>query len=165
VKRNGARDAAKPDCQNRRFAIVAARFYNEIADNLVDGARRALRDCNVRDDRISLFNVPGAFELPLACRRLIDSERFDALVALGAVVRGETPHFDLVAGQCARGIMDVALTTGVPIGFGLLTTENLAQARERSDPRRGDKGYGAAMAAASLLMLDAGMPRAGFRET
>jgi 6,7-dimethyl-8-ribityllumazine synthase len=165
VKSNGAREAAKPDCKNRRFAIVAARFYGDIADHLIEGARRALRDCNVSDDRISLYNVPGAFELPLACRTLIDTDRFDALVALGAVVRGETPHFDFVAGECARGIMDVSLSTGVPIGFGVLTTENLAQARERADPRGGDRGYGAAMAAVSLLMLDAGMPRAGFRET
>jgi 6,7-dimethyl-8-ribityllumazine synthase len=164
VKPNGARAAAKPDCRNRRFAIVAARFYDDIAEHLVDGARRALRDCNVGDDHISLFNVAGAFELPPACRRLIDSERFDALVALGVVVRGETPHFEYVAGECARGIMDVTLATGVPIGFGVLTTENLAQAQERADPRGGDKGYSAALAAASLLMLDAGMPRAGFRE-
>lgn len=164
MKPNGARGAVKLDCKGRRFAIVAARFYDELAEKLVDGARRALRDCNVSDDRISLFNVPGCFELPLACRNLIDTERFDALVALGVVIRGETPHFGFVAGECARGIMDVTLSTGVPIGFGVLTTENLAQAQERADPQGGDKGYTAALAAASLLNLTAGMPRAGFRE-
>ncbi|MFY9719124.1 MAG: 6,7-dimethyl-8-ribityllumazine synthase [Candidatus Cybelea sp.] len=164
MKPTGARDAPKLDCKGRRFAIVAARFYKDIADRLVDGARRGLRDCNVGDDGVSVFDVPGCFELPLACRTLIDSDRFDALVALGVIIRGETPHFGFVAGECARGIMDVTLATGVPIGFGVLTTENLAQAQERADPKGGDKGYAAALAAASLLTLNAGMPRAGFRE-
>lgn len=153
----------KPDCAGRRFGIVAARFYVEIADRLVDGARRALRDCGVRDEDVSLYDVPGCFELPLACRNLIDSDRFDALIALGAVVRGETPHFDFVAGECARGIMNVSLQSGTPIGFGVLTTETLAQAQERADPSGGDKGYSAALAAASMLTLTAGAPRAGFR--
>ena len=163
MKPNGASGTAKPDCTGRRFAIVAARFHADIADRLVDGARRALRDCRVADEHVSFFEVPGCFELPLACRNLIDSDRFDALVALGAVIRGETPHFDFVAGQCARGIMDVQLVTGVPIGFGVLTTDTLLQAEERADPKDGDKGYGAGLAAASLLTLTASGPRAGFR--
>lgn len=163
MKSNDSRDAATPDCAGRRFAIVAARFHSDVADRLVDGARRALRDCRVTDDRVSLFEVPGCFELPPACRSLIDTDRFDALVALGAVVRGETAHFDFVAGECARGIMDVQLATGIPIGFGVLTTETLAQAYERADRDGGDKGYAAALAAASLLMLTDGLPRAGFR--
>lgn len=163
MKPNGAREPAKPDCTGRRFAIVSARFYPDIADSLVDGARRALRDCGVSDDNVSLFEVPGCFELPLACLNLIETDRFDGLVALGAVVRGETPHFDFVAGECARGIMDVQLTSGVPIGFGVLTTDTLLQAEERANPNGGDKGYAAALAAASLLTLTVGMPRAGFR--
>jgi 6,7-dimethyl-8-ribityllumazine synthase len=154
---------ALPDCGGRHFAIVVARFYAEVADLLVDGAKRALRDCSVADENVSLYEVPGCFELPLACRNLIETDRFDALVALGAVVRGETPHFDFVAGECARGIMDVQLATGTPIGFGVLTTESLAQARERADPNSGDKGYAAAVAAATLFRLTAGLPRAGFR--
>lgn len=163
MKPQDARQTAHPNCGGRRFAIVAAQFYPEIAGHLVDGARRALRDCAVRDEDVSLFEVPGCFELPLACRNLIDTDRFDALVVLGAVVRGETPHFDFVAGECARGVMDVQLDTGIPIGFGVLTTETLDQALERAEPKRGDKGYSAAMAAASLLTITAGMPRAGFR--
>ena len=111
-----------PDCSNRRFAIVAARFYDDVADALVAGARRALHDCRVADEHITIHEVPGCFELPLACRSLIDTDRYDALVALGAVIRGKTPHFNYVAGECARGIMDVQLATGVPIGFGVLTT-------------------------------------------
>ncbi|HXB83936.1 MAG TPA: 6,7-dimethyl-8-ribityllumazine synthase [Candidatus Acidoferrum sp.] len=163
MKANGARETARPDCVGRRFAIVAARFHADIADFLVDGARRALRDCGVSDDHVSLFEVPGCFELPLACLNLIETDRFDGLVALGAVIRGETPHFDFVAGECARGIMDVQLTSGVPIGFGVLTTDTLLQAEERANPNGGDKGYAAALAAASLLTLTVGMPRAGFR--
>ncbi len=162
MKRDGA-TPAPPDCHGRRFAIVAAQFHADLARALVDGARRGLRDCKVADDDVSLFEVPGCFELPLACRNLIDTERFDAFVVLGAVVRGETPHFDFVAGECARGIMDVQLATGTPIGFGVLTTDTLEQARERADAARGDKGYAAAIAAAALLQLTAGMPRAGFR--
>jgi len=163
VKRDDARPRALPDCAGRRFAIVAARFHADLAEDLVDGARRALRDCNVADDDVAVFDVPGCFELPLACRNLIKTERFDAVVAVGAVIRGETPHFDFVAGQCARGIMDVQLTSGVPIGFGVLTTDTLLQAEERANPNGGDKGYAAALAAASLLTLTVGMPRAGFR--
>ncbi|MGA9943417.1 MAG: 6,7-dimethyl-8-ribityllumazine synthase [Candidatus Cybelea sp.] len=140
-----------PDCGERRFAIVVARFYADLADLLVDGAKRALRDCNVKDEGVELFEVPGCFELPLACRNIIASRRFDALVAVGAVVRGETSHYDLIAGECARGLMDVMLATGTPIGFGVLTTENLAQALERAGPKGGDKGYAAAIAAAELL--------------
>lgn len=163
MKSEGAREVVRPDCAGRRFAIVAARFYDDLADNLIDGARRALRDCRVSDDDISLYEVPGCFELPLACRNLIEIDRFEALVALGIIIRGETPHFDFIAGECARGIMSVALASGIPIGFGVLTTENIIQAQERADPQRGDKGYAAGIAAASLLMLTAGEPRMGFR--
>ncbi len=163
MKANGARKPPAPDCGGRRFAIVVARFYPDIADRLVEGARKALHDCNVAADHVSVYEVPGCFEVPVACRNLIDADRFDALVALGAVVRGETPHFDFVAGECARGIMDVQLGTGIPIGFGILTTENLAQAEERADPKRGNKGYAAALAAAALLNVNSDIPRAGFR--
>ncbi|MEO9262829.1 MAG: 6,7-dimethyl-8-ribityllumazine synthase [Candidatus Baltobacteraceae bacterium] len=153
-----------PDCSGKRFAIVAARFYQELSDWLVDGAKRALRDCHADASDVVVYDVPGCFELPIACRRLIDSsERVDGVVAVGVVIRGETPHFDFVAGECARGIMDIALLTGVPIGFGVLTTENLAQAQERADPKRGDKGYEAAIAAATLIHVSGNQPRAGFR--
>ena len=154
-RENGAAKAQPlPDCKGKRFAIVTARFYGELADWLEDGARRALRDCGVRDEDVQCYSVPGCFELPLAAKRLIETqERLDAIVALGVVIRGATPHFDFVAGECARGIMTVQLATGVPIGFGVLTTENREQAEERADPARGDKGYEAALAAASLLAI------------
>lgn len=148
---------AKPvDCRGKRFAIVVAEFYAQLADWLEDGARRALRDCSVADSDIAVYRVPGCFELPLAAKRLIEADgKLDAIVALGVVVRGETPHFDYVAGECSRGIMTIQLATGVPIGFGVLTTDTLAQAEERADAKRGDKGYTAAIAAATLL----GIPR------
>ena len=159
----GAQQPNLPDCSGKRFVIVAARFYRELTDWLIDGAQRALRDCGVDPEDLVLYEVPGCFELPLACRRLIDEDRVDGIVALGVVIRGDTPHFDFVAGECARGIMDVQLATGVPIGFGVLTTENLAQAEERADPKRLDKGYEAAIAAATLIHIPANHPRAGFR--
>lgn len=160
MKRDGV-NVPLPDCRGKRFAIVVARFYPDLADWLIDGAKRGLADCGAGD--ADVYEVPGCFELPLACRNLIDTERYDALVALGIVIRGETPHFDFVAGECARGIMNVQLATGVPIGFGVLTTENPLQAQERADPQRGDKGYDAAIASATLLRIAAGVARAGFR--
>lgn len=153
---------ALPDCSGKRFAIVVARFYERLADWLEQGARRALAECGVRSEDVAVYHVPGCFELPLAAKRIIAAdERLDAVVALGAVIRGETPHFEYVAGECARGIMTVQLATGVPIGFGVLTTENAAQAEERADPGRGNKGYEAALAAASLLQV----PREHAQET
>lgn len=160
MKRDGS-NAPLPDCSGKRFAVIVARFYSELADWLADGAKRALRDCGVSD--VDVYEVPGCFELPIACRNLVDTKRYDAMVALGVVIRGETPHFDFVAGECARGIMDVQLATGIPIGFGVLTTENALQAQERADPGRGDKGYEAAIAAATLLRITSGVARAGFR--
>lgn len=163
MKTNGAK-TPQHDCAGRHVAVVVARFYADLADQLLDGARRALHDCKVGAGDVYVYEVPGCYELPLACRNLIESDRFDAVVALGVVIRGETPHFDFVAGECARGIMDVQLATGTPIGFGVLTTENRAQAEERADPKRGDKGYEAAIAAVALLTLNGDrVPRAGFR--
>jgi 6,7-dimethyl-8-ribityllumazine synthase len=142
-----------PSGKGRRVAVVCAQFYERVASWLEDGARRALSDCGVSEERRTFVHVPGCFELPLAAQRLIRTGKFDAVVALGAVVRGQTPHFEYVAGECARGIMDVQLSTGVPIGFGVLTTETLAQAEERADPSRGDKGYSAAVAALALCEI------------
>ena len=135
----------------RRFAIVSAQFYPEIAQWLEAGARRALSECGASDDDVRTYKVPGCFELPIAAQRIINAGQADAVVALGAVIRGETAHFDYVAGEASRGLMDVQLRTGVPIGFGVLTTDTLAQAEQRADPQRGNKGYHAALAAAALL--------------
>jgi 6,7-dimethyl-8-ribityllumazine synthase len=154
VKPVAERDAAAlPRGAGKRVAVVSAGFYADLAAWLEDGAKRALDACGVAADAREIHRVPGCFELPLAARRLIDSGRFDAIVALGVVIRGETPHFDYVAGECSRGIMDVQLATGVPIGFGVLTTETQAQAEERADPARGDKGFDAALAALAVLAV------------
>ena len=144
----------RPDASGKRFAIVVADFYSDLAAQLEDGARRGLRDCGVAEDAVEVVRVPGCFELPLAARRLISAGELDGVVALGVVIRGETPHFDYVAGECARGIMNVQLTTGIPIGFGVLTTDNRSQAEERADPARGDKGYEAALAAVCVAVID-----------
>jgi 6,7-dimethyl-8-ribityllumazine synthase len=159
------RPASFPDASGKKFAILAATFYADLAAWMEDGAKRALADCGVAADTIDVFKVPGCFELPVAARRLIRAGDYDGIVALGVVVRGETPHFDYVAGECARGIMDVQIATGVPIGFGVLTTDTLAQAEERADPERGDKGYDAAIAAATVAVLEPAKekPRLGFR--
>jgi 6,7-dimethyl-8-ribityllumazine synthase len=139
-----------PSGRGKRVAIVSAQFYEQLSEWLEDGARRALADCGVEPEHVTIARVPGCFELPLAAKRMAAS-RADAIVALGVVIRGQTPHFEYVAGECARGLMDVQLATGKPVGFGVLTTETLAQAEERADPARGDKGYEAAVAALSVL--------------
>jgi 6,7-dimethyl-8-ribityllumazine synthase len=158
---------ALPDGTGKRFAIVVARFYRDLADWLEDGARRALRACGVADEDVTVVEVPGCFEIPLAARKVIVAGEYDGVVALGVIIRGDTPHFEYVAGETSRGIMTVQLTTGIPIGFGILTTENRAQAEERADPARLDKGYEAAIAALTVALIE-GEPkekktRVGFR--
>ena len=154
-----------PDGSGKKFVVIVADFYADLAAQLEDGARRGLRDCGVADGDVETVRVPGCFELPLASRRLISEGELDGIVALGVVIRGDTPHFDYVAGECARGIMTVQLATGIPIGFGVLTTENRAQAEERADPARGDKGYEAAVAAATVATIErkSEKKRVGFR--
>ena len=115
-----------------RFAVVAARFHAEITDALLDGARAAFTAHGVPESAVDFARVPGAFELPLACRALAETGQYSAILALGCVVRGETSHYDFVAGECCRGIMQVGLDTGFPVILGVLTTETLAQARQRA---------------------------------
>jgi 6,7-dimethyl-8-ribityllumazine synthase len=141
------------DAHGRRFAVVAASFNEVVVGKLVEGAIACLRAHGVAEDDVVLAWVPGAFELPLAARRLAESGRFDGVLCLGAVVRGETAHFDFVAGEAARGIQDVALQTGVPVGFGVLTTDTMAQALDRAGGKHGNKGWDAAMAAMSMASV------------
>lgn len=140
------------NAKGKRAAIVSARFYEKLADWLEDGAGRGLDVGGVAPRRRTLVRVPGCFEVPLACRKLID-DGVDLVVALGVVVRGDTPHFTFVATECARGIMQVQLRSRVPVGFGILTTDTLEQAEQRADPAHGDKGYQAAIAALSLVNI------------
>ena len=136
-----------------RFALVAARFNDSIVENLVRGAVDALLRHGASEKKIELIRVPGAFDLPLIVRRAAASRRFDAVIALGAVIRGATPHFDLVAGQCAAGLARASEETGVPVAFGVLTTDTIEQAVERSGTKAGNKGVDAALAALELANL------------
>ncbi len=132
--------AGPHDGARLRIAVVCARFNEEITLRLLDGAYEALFRLEVAEDRRLVAWVPGAFELPLAARALANRGDFDAVVCLGAVIRGETSHYDFVAGECASGLQRVQLDTGVPVVFGVLTTENLHQALERSGGALGNKG-------------------------
>ena len=141
------------DASSRRVVIVAARFNAPLVDQLVDGASAAWRAHGGAASRLFIERVPGAFELPLAAKMFAASGRVDAVVALGCVIRGDTPHFDFVAGQCARGLMDAGMSTGVPVIFGVLTTEAKAQAEERADTARMNKGRESMEAALEMIQL------------
>jgi len=136
------------DARGLKFAIVVARFNSDITAKLLTGAIEALQKAQAAEHKV--FHVPGAFELPLAAKKLARRGGFDAIIALGAVIRGDTPHFDYVAGEAARGLQDAALDTGVPIAFGVLTTDNLEQAEARAGGALGNKGFDAAMTAIEM---------------
>jgi 6,7-dimethyl-8-ribityllumazine synthase len=136
-----------------RFALVAARFNGFVVEQLQLGALEALRTHGVDDDRITVVKVPGAWEIPVAAQKLAASGKYAAVIALGAVIRGGTPHFDFVAGECARGVGRVALDTGVPVIFGVLTTDDVEQALERAGVKAGNKGADAALAALEMAGL------------
>jgi len=136
-----------------RVALVATRYNEPIVERLRTGAIDALIEHGARAADLTLVRVPGAFELPLAVRKVADRGRHDAIVALGAVVRGDTPHFDYVAGECAAGLARVMADTGVPVGFGVLTVDTLEQAIERAGGTLGNKGAEAALAAIEMAQL------------
>lgn len=145
--------------QGRHVAIVAARFNGDIVDAMVVGAQAAWLRQGGDTAALLLVRVPGAFELPVVARKLASSGRYDAVIALGCVIRGDTAHFDFVAGEAARGIQDVALETGVPVIFGVLTTETAEQALERASPDRMDKGGEAMEAALEMTQVLADLDR------
>ena len=133
--------------------IVVGRFNETVTRGLLDGAREGLTRLGVAEDAIDVAWTPGCFEIPLVARRMAEMGRYDAVICLGAVIRGETPHFDFVAGQAAAGIARVGLDTGVPLIFGLLTTETLEQAINRAGAKAGNKGFDAAMTAVEMASL------------
>jgi 6,7-dimethyl-8-ribityllumazine synthase len=145
--------AGTPTGQGRRFAVVASRFNQTIVERLVDGALDALVQHGVRADDVDVVWVPGAWELPIAARRLLASERYEALVAVGAVIRGDTPHFDYVAGEASAGLARASADFETPIGFGLLTCDDEAQARDRAGGAHGNKGWDAALAVLEMADL------------
>ncbi|HEB95460.1 MAG TPA: 6,7-dimethyl-8-ribityllumazine synthase [Sedimenticola thiotaurini] len=134
-----------------RFCLVVARFNSFVVESLLDGAVDALRRHGVGDDEITIVRVPGAFEMPLVLERLAAKGGYDAIVALGAVIRGGTPHFDYVAGECVKGMAQVSLKHGVPIAFGVLTVDTIEQAIERAGTKAGNKGAEAAMSALEMV--------------
>jgi 6,7-dimethyl-8-ribityllumazine synthase len=147
------------DGRNLRVAIVAGRFNETIVKQLVEGALDCLRRHNVKESEVSVVWVPGAFEIPSTAKRLASSGEVDAIVCLGAVIRGETAHFDYVAGHASNGIGAVALESGMPITNGILTTENVAQATDRAGGKMGNKGFEAALAALEMSNLFASLPK------
>jgi 6,7-dimethyl-8-ribityllumazine synthase len=136
-----------------RFAFVAARFNDFVVEPLIRGALDALKRHGASEKQIEIVRVPGAFDIPIVARKLALSRRYDALIALGAVVRGQTPHFDYVAGECASGLARIALESGVPIAFGVLTTDTMEQAVDRAGGKGGNKGADAALAAIEMANL------------
>ena len=145
--------SGSPSGHGRRFAVVASRFNETVTRKLVDGALDALVRHGAAADDVDLVWVPGAWELPAAVRRLLATERYDALVAVGAVIRGETPHFDYVAGEASRGLADAGAAFETPIGFGVLTCDDIAQAEARAGGEHGNKGWDAALAALEMADL------------
>ncbi len=136
-----------------RIALLASRFNDLVVARLIEGARDALLRHGVSDEQLTLVRVPGAFELPLTADKLAASGRFDAIVALGCVIRGDTAHFDYVAGGAANGLMQVSLDHGLPVGFGVLTVDTLEQALDRAGAKAGNKGADAALAVIEQLNL------------
>lgn len=137
-----------------RFALVVSRFNDFISSKLVEGALDALMRHGTDDGNIVLVKVPGAFEIPFAAKKLVSSGRYDAVICLGAVIRGATPHFDYVAAEMSKGIAQVGLEGNIPVAFGVLTTDDLEQAIERAGSKAGNKGWDAAMAAMEMVRLN-----------
>lgn len=138
---------------NGRFVILAARFNSFIVDRLIEGAVDALRRHGVSEDNITIIMAPGAFELPVLARQVLSKRPCDAVIALGAVIRGGTPHFDYVAGECVKGLAHVSLDTSVPIAFGVLTVDSIEQAIERAGTKAGNKGAEAALSALEMVSV------------
>jgi 6,7-dimethyl-8-ribityllumazine synthase len=139
------------DATGFKFAVVWAQFNNSITEVLLSGALDALKRAGVVD--VEVVRVPGAWELPMAAKAIAESKKPDAIIALGAVIRGDTPHFDYVAGQAASGLAAVQLETGIPVAFGVLTTDNIEQANDRTGGKHGNKGYDAAITAIEMADL------------
>lgn len=136
-----------------RFAIIASRWNDLIVSRLTGGAEDALRRLGARDDDIAIARVPGSFEIPLVAKRLAASGRYDAIICVGAIIRGETPHFDYLAAEVTKGIAAVSLETGVPIGYGLITADTVEQAINRAGVKAGNKGFEAAVTAVEMANL------------
>ena len=136
-----------------RFALVAARFNQSVVDHLVEGAKEGFKSNKVAEESIDLIWVPGSFEIPMVAKRLAATGKYAAVVCLGAVIRGDTDHYEYVAGEAARGVAEASMTTGVPVIFGILTCATEEQALDRAGGKEGNKGYDAALAAIEMVNL------------
>ena len=136
-----------------RYVLVVARWNSFVVEHLLEGALDTLRRHGISDDQMHIVRVPGAFEIPIACQKLAQLDDCDAIIALGAVIRGGTPHFEYVAGECTKGLAQVQMETGKPIAFGVLTVDSIEQAVERSGTKAGNKGAEAAMSALEMVSL------------
>lgn len=141
------------DAQGFRFAIVVGRFNNFISERLLEGALDALRRHGANDKDLTIARVPGAFEIPITVKKLVETGKFDAVIALGAIIRGSTPHFDYVAAEASKGIAHCSMDTGIPIAFGILTTDTIEQAIERAGTKAGNKGFEAATSTIEMVNL------------
>ena len=140
------------DAKGKKFAIVVSRFNSFVVDRLLEGAVDALqRHGNVADDDITVVKVPGAYELPVAAKRIAQQGKYDAIIAIGAVIRGGTPHFDFVAGECNKGLAQVAMEFTLPVAFGVITTDTIEQAIDRAGIKVGNKGAEAALSALEMV--------------
>ena len=136
-----------------RFAILVTRFNSFITDSLLEGAIDTLKRHGISESQMDIIKVPGAFEMPLIARRIANPDKYGAIIALGAVIRGGTPHFDYVAGECTKGLGQVSLDSGIPVAFGVLTTDSIEQAIERAGTKAGNKGADAALTALEMVNL------------
>jgi 6,7-dimethyl-8-ribityllumazine synthase len=149
--------AGQLNAKGLRLAVVVSRFNSFVTDRLRDGALDAIAKADGAISDGDIIQIPGAWEFPTTVRALAETRDYDAIVCLGAVIRGETPHFDYVAGEAARGIADASAATGVPMAFGILTTNTVEQATDRAGGKHGNKGYDAAMAAIEMALLLRGL--------
>lgn len=136
-----------------RFAIVASRWNDALVSRLIEGAQKALAELSADKDAVEVLRVPGSFEIPLCAMKAAESRKFDAVICLGVIIRGDTPHFEYIASETARGIGEASLKTGVPLLFGVITADNVEQANDRAGNNAGNKGYEAATAAVDLVNL------------
>lgn len=145
------------DWSKKRIAVIASKWNSFVTDEMLQGALDALKAKGVVDSNIFAFRCPGSFELPLACKKAIDKLRVDGVVAIGAVIRGGTPHFEYVCDAVTQGIAELNLKTGIPVAFGVLTTDNVEQALERAGLERGNKGAEAAIAMCDMIQIEASL--------
>ena len=139
--------------EGRKFALIVSRFNDFISDRLMGGALDALLRSGVKDEDIDIVKVPGAFEIPLVAKKMVNKKKYDAVICLGAVIRGATPHFEYVSAEVSKGIATVSIESGVPVIFGIITTDTIEQAIERAGTKAGNKGWSAAMSALEMANL------------